>query len=61
MMENNTELELDIQQVRAVINKCMTVYSTAVNKFSHTDKIINSRKKFIFFQFRNIYDSSFWL
>ena len=61
MMENNTELELDIQQVRAVINKCMTFYSTTVSKFSHTDKIIASRKNFIFFQFRNVYDNSFWL
>ena len=61
MMENNnTELELDIQQVKAVINRFMTFYSVSVCKFAQTDKIITSRKSFILFQFRNVYDNGFW-
>lgn len=61
MTENSTELELDIQQIKAVINRCVRAYSSTVYNFSRTDKIITSRRNFILFQFRNIFDTGFWL
>ena len=59
-METNTELELDIQHVKAVLQKCSCFYKDTSQKLANTDKIISSRKNFVFFQFRNIFDPRMW-
>lgn len=60
-MEKSKELELDIQYVKSLMTKCVYLYKNTLKNVVHTDKVINNRKKFILFQFRNIFDTSFWL
>ena len=59
-MEKSKELELDIQYVKSVMTKCVCLYKNTLKNVVNTDKIINKRKKFILFQFRNIFDCGFW-
>lgn len=59
-MEKNKELELDIQYVKSVLDKYLCLCKDITIRFEKTDKVINSRKNFIIFQFRNIFDFGFW-
>lgn len=59
-MGKNTELELDIQHVKTVLQKCSCFCENTSQKFANTDKIFSSRTNFILFQFRNIFDCGMW-
>ena len=59
-MEKIKELELDIQYVKSVVNRYAGLYKDTLSSVAKTNKIINSRRKFILFQFRNIFDFRFW-
>lgn len=59
-MDTSKDLELDIEQIKSVINKCACLYKNTARKFEFSDKALHSRKNFIIFQFRNIFDCSFW-
>lgn len=60
-MEKNLEIDIDIKYAKSVMDKCTLACKTTQSKITQTNKEINSRIKFICFQFKNIFDSGFWV
>lgn len=62
-MSNNTGLELnnDILYVQNIINKCTKTYRQIHKSFINKNKIFSSRLYFVCFQFRNVFDSGYWV
>ncbi len=54
-MENLTELETDIQNIKIFLDKCSQYYKKSLFEFSKADKILSVRKEFIVMQFKNVF------
>ena len=54
-MDKATELELDIQYIKGIINNCSDFYNNFVLKLKPDKNLFNTRYKFIFGQFKTVF------
>lgn len=60
-MEKSLEVDIDIKYAKSVIDRCNLIYKDTNKKIKCLNKDMISRLYFIYFQFRNIFDSGLWL
>ena len=59
-LELNLELELDIKNLKSMLNKYTTMLQEAQVNYSKSKKVFKERLGFIFFQFKNVYVKDDW-
>ncbi len=55
-MDKAQELELDIQYVKSVLNKCSNLYSNILLQIENRHKTVNKRTDFICFQLKSFFN-----
>lgn len=60
-IDTGLELNNDILYVQKVFDKCTRTYKQIKKTLKNKNEILSSRFYFIRFQFKNIFDNSYWV